>query len=301
MSDVNPGTPEISSRLRISAKQINMFGARQLKEGRLGGCPRSWAAYYLDHFRPEFLDPALIDGIKFHDVCRALTMTGRMPAPRWLQPQVFLSLEDVAPDGHFGKMARAALVQLPEHFIEVPFRERPIAWLAEQEWLFPWTTDKGVACDVDLRPDLCAFDEHALLELVDFKSTSDKRYALVELKDDPQANLYAFGLMKRFGRDVIRVTWIYVNKKTLACWRIQSIMRLAEVEKWIHENLDATIELISVARDNKLRALDLPGDDTACQGQGFRCDFAGPCMDLWGPKEPRLITLDEIVRYKNGK
>ncbi len=299
MSVENPVSPGISSRLRISAKQINMFGARQLKEGRLGGCPRSWAAYYLDHFRPEFLDPALIDGIKFHDVCRSLTMTGRMPEPRWLQPQVFLSVQDVAPDGHFGKMARAALVHLPTRQIDVPYTDTPIVWTAEAEWLFPWTTDKGVECDIDLRPDLCS--DWSMIQLVDFKSTSDKRYALLELQNDPQANLYAFGLMKRFGRTILVAHWIYVNKKTHAAWRVQCVFKLDDVERWIHDNLDATIELISVARDNKLRALDLPGDETACQGRGFRCDFAGPCLELWGPKEPRLITLDEIVRYKNGK
>jgi hypothetical protein len=288
------------TKLRISAKQINMFGARLLKEGRLGGCPRSWAAYYLDMFRPEYMDPALIFGIKFHDVCRSLTLTGRMPEPRWLQPQVFLSLEDAAPESVFGKMGRAALIHLPEHLIDVPYSARPIPWLAEQEWLFDWTTDKGVECEIDLRPDLCSDVPDALLELVDFKSTSDKRYALLSLQDDPQANLYAFGLMKRFGRTEIRASWIYVSKKTYAAWRVQCTFRLAEVEAWIHANLDATIELISVSRDNKLRALDLPGDETACQGRGFRCDYAGPCMDLWGPKEPRLISLEDVLRYKSG-
>jgi hypothetical protein len=290
----------MAERLRISSKQISMFGALQLKEGRLGGCPRSYAAYYVDKIRPEFMDPALIDGIKFHDVCRSLTLTGRMPEPRWLQPQVFLSLEDVAPDGHFGKMARAALVHLPQHFIDVPYTATPIRWLAEREWLFPWTTDKGVECDIDLRPDLCTDEPEFLLELVDFKSTSDKRYALLALKDDPQANLYAFGLMKRFGKTSIRASWIYVSKKTYAAWRVQCTFQLAEVEAWIHHNLDPTIELISVVRENNLKALDLPGDETACQGRGFRCDAFGTCFDLHGPKEPKLISLDELLRYKRG-
>lgn len=296
----------MAKKLRVSAKAINMFGALQLKEGRLGGCPRQWAAHYLDMIRPEFLDPALVFGIKYHAVQAALVKTQQMPAPRVLQPGVELTADDVLPESQFGKMARAGQVYLPENFIlRPPEATRPILraeWLTEQEWLFPWTTDHGVECDVDLRPDVCAFDPEALIELVDWKSALDKRYTLISLVDDVQANLYAYGLMTKWQRDMLRAHWIYTLKPhPHRSWDISSVFKLDSTAKWLHINVDPTIELIATIRDNPaIRALDLPGDEEACQGRGFRCDFAGQCLELWGPKEPRLITLDEVVRFKKG-
>lgn len=295
----------MTERLRVSAKQISMFGARVLKAGRLGGCPRSYAAYYNDHIRPEEMDQAFVDGIKAHAVAASLVKHGKMPAPAQLQPQVELTAEDVAPESKYGIWARKGLVYLPESFIQPGHGAPKITredWQVEQQWLFPWTTSKGVECDIDLRPDVCAWTERSAIELVDFKFISDKRYALDTLVNDPQANLYAYGLPLIAQRVVqVDASWIYTIKKAPhASWKLGSVFKVGQAEEWIHANLDATIELISVVRENKLTALDLPGDDSACQGRGFRCDAVDVCFDLWGPREPRLISLEDVLRYKNG-
>jgi hypothetical protein len=45
-------------------------------------------------------------------------------------------------------------------------------------------------------------------------------------------------------------------------------------------------------------ALDLPGDEEACGGVGRWCDHMAKCFGPVGPKPARLISLEEIVRYK---
>ncbi len=284
--------------MRVSAKQITMFGARVRKEGSIGGCPRSWAAYYLDGNRPEFLNENLIFGIKFHACCAAMVETGRMPEPAVLQPGVELTEYDVLPESIFGKMARAAIIHLPRSSIpetgEV-FR----TWDVEQEWLFGWTTRNGLEVEIDLRPDVCA--DASLVQLVDWKSTGDKRNALKSIVDDVQANLYAVGLMRHFGRTMVLGRWVYVEKKGKHnSWPVEGMFHQATSEAWLHENVDKTIEAIALMRETPgLKAMDLPGDDNACNGEGRWCDFAGPCLGQLGPR-PSVIPLEDIVRFKNS-
>jgi len=285
--------------MRVSAKQLNMFGCRTRKEGALGGCARQWAGYYLEGNKPEWLDPNLVFGIKFHAVCAAMVQTGRMPEPHVLQPGVVLMADEVKPDGLFGKMARAAIIHLPRAQLKETgdiIRE----WQAEQEWLFEWTTTSGLTVEVDLRPDVCA--DSTMIDLIDWKSTSAKRWALKSIVDDVQANLYAGGLMIRFNRSSVFGRWVYVEKKPPhRSWPVDGIFPRQRTEEWLHENVDRTIELIHMMREHNPSALDLPADIEACEGVGKRCDYMGKCLTTVGPKDSRLITLEEIFRYKESK
>jgi hypothetical protein len=285
--------------MRVSAKQLNMFGCRTRKEGALDGCARKWAAYYLDGNKPDFLPEPLVFGIKFHAVCAAMVKTGRMPAPGVLQPGVVLMADEVAPDGLFGKMARSAIIHLPRTFVKET-GDQIRAWQTEQEWLFPWTTTRGTEVQIDLRPDVCA--DSTLVDLIDWKSTSAKRWALTSILDDVQAQLYASGLMIRFNREVCAGRWIYVEKRAPhKSWPVDGIFHRAASAQWLHHNVDPTIDLIAMMREHRPAAMDLPGDVLACEGVGKRCDFGGHCLGPVGPKESRLITLEEIVRYKEGR
>lgn len=293
--------PVMGEKLRVSVKQINMFGP--LLRPSIGGCPRSWGFRYLDDLRPEFLPPHLVDGIKFHDVVRALATTGRMPEARELQPGVILTPEDVRPEGHFGRMARAAIIYIPRReWAEGPAAEKlGLGWRAEGEMLFPWTTDRGLECDIDLRPDLYS-DNVSAMWFLDWKSCSGKRHALKTLENDVQARVYSRGLMATFGKIQIHARWVYVDKKTYASWPVDGVFGLTETDEWIHKNVDATLELIHAFRDEKLSAMDLPGDIEVCGGTGRFCDSWVRCLtDPTGAAPSRLITLDEIVRYKEGK
>jgi len=280
------------SRLRVSVKQLNLFGC--LQRPSIGGCARSWGFQYLDKIEAEFMAPQLVDGIKFHAVCAALVSTGRMPMPGVLQPGVVLTADEVLPESHLGRMGRAALIHLP--------RREYGEWLVEHVGSFPWTTSKGVEATIDLRPDLASAPLGAptLNYLVDFKSTSNRRYALRTLLHDVQANTYSAGLMHHGATGVLS-RWIYVSKRDYSSWPVDAMFHPERTYEWLHENVDATIELIATIRDNPtLRALDLPGDIEACGGVGRFCDHAARCLGPVGPKSPRLISLDEITRFKRG-
>lgn len=285
--------------MKISVKQINMFGPRE--RPKIGGCPRAWGYRYLDKLEPEFLAPPLVDGIKFHACLDALQQTGKMPEPRCLQPGVVLTAADVQPEGHFGRMARAAL-------LHIPIREFG-AWRSEYIGSFPYTTRLGVEVTIDLRPDLSSLEEDGshkplMAYLVDFKSTSNKRYALkpADLLLDVQANVYSHGLHLR-GATATLARWIYVDKNTYASWPVEAVFQPEKTATWLHENIDATIELIHTIRSQgNLAALDLPGDIEACGGVGRFCDNASRCLvGPVGPLPSRLISLAEIVRFKEGK
>lgn len=265
--------------MRVSAKQLNLFGTRIRKPGSIGGCPRAWAGWYLENVRPAYTPESLAFGIRFHTVCASLVETGRMP-------------EGEDPDGKLGKMGRAALLHLP-------IKLKP-NWLIEQTWLFQWTTTSGLTVEVDLRPDVCA--DGTLVDLLDWKSTSHKRYTLTTLLDDVQANLYAVGIMKHFDRDSVLARWVYVEKsESYRSWPIDCVFPRQRTEEWLHWNVDATIELIHTLREMKPSALDLPGDGEACDNVGRFCDYSGFCLGASGPKPSRLITLAEIARHKEGK
>jgi hypothetical protein len=274
-----------------------MFGIKTRKVGSIGGCPRSWAAYYLERVRPEYLPEALVFGIKFHKACASLVSTGRMPDLGELQPGVVLTEFDVLPESIFGKMARAAVVHLPRSTVPETgdvFRN----WEVEAEWIYEWTTSHGLVTEIDLRPDVCS--DEPLVHLVDWKSTGDKRNALKRIDDDVQANLYAVGLMRRFDREHVLGRWVYVEKKGKHnSWPIDSMFHRESSEQWLHNNVDRTIELIHMMREHKPKAMDLPGDEEACQGTGRWCDYEGTCLGQLGAR-PGLIPLEDIVRFKNS-
>jgi hypothetical protein len=281
------------SRLRVSVKQLNLFGC--LQRPSIGGCPRAWGFAYLDGFRPDYLPTPLVDGIKFHAVCASLVSTGRMPDPGTLQPGVALSAEDVLPESHLGRMARAAIIHLP--------RREYGEWVVEHVSRFIWTTSRGVECEIDLRPDLASspLGEPTLNYLVDFKSTSNRRYALKTLLHDVQANVYAAGL-HALGAPSVLARWVYVDKKTYASWVVDAMFAPEKTAAWLHENIDGAIELMATIREaGRIRGLDLPGDIEACGGTGRFCDHAARCLSpVGGASPPRLISLEEIVRYRAG-
>ena len=277
-----------------------MFGT--LDNVAIGGCPRLWGFNYLDKLERGYLGEHLVDGIKFHKCVEHLHRDGVMPEPRVLQPGVVLTAEDVLPEGHFGRMARAAIVHVPRHD----------GWVHEYVGLFPWTTSNGVEVHIDLRPDLMSEPQPDLLAyLVDFKSTGNKRNALTgdagkkPLRDDVQANVYSHG-MHLLGANSTLARWIYVDRNTYAAWPVERLFRPETVVDWLHKNIDGTIELIHSIRSNPaLRAMDLPGDESspACGGDGSGrfCDFPSHCQGPVGAKPSRLIQLDEINRYIGRK
>lgn len=279
--------------MHVSVKQINMFGA--LQRPSIGGCPRQWGFNYLDKLKADFLAPQLVDGIKFHAVCASLVKHNRMPAPGELQPGVTLTPDDCLPEGTYGSRARAAIIHLPVRSY------RP--WLVEIVDKIPWMTSRGVECEIDLRPDLMSevHPDYAAY-LIDFKGTSDKRYALKSLLEDVQANVYAYGIM-RLGAPSVLARWIYVNKHTLAAWPVDAVFHPEKTTAWLHANIDPTIELMHTFRDAlpRLSGTDLPADIEACQGGARFCDHIARCFGNGiHPKPGNVISLEDVLRFKKA-
>lgn len=289
-------------KLRVSVKQLCMFGT--LNPVAIGGCPRLWGFNYLDRLEKGFLAPQLVDGIKFHACVEHLHRDGVMPEPQELQPGVILTPEDVLPEGHYGRMARAAIVHVP--------RREFGGWVHEYEGFFDWTTSNGVEVEIDLRPDLMSVPQPGTMSyLVDFKGTGNKRHALTNdsgkkpIREDVQANVYSHG-MHVLGACSTLARWIYVDRNTYAAWPVERLFTPEKVVDWLHENIDATIELIHTFRTGGVSAMQLPGDESsaACGGDGSGrfCDFAhSHCLGPVGAAPSKLITLEEITRYIGRK
>jgi hypothetical protein len=283
--------------LKLSNKQLKMFGTLQLGRSesppKLDGCPRKWGYNYLDGF-PVELGPALIDGIKHHDVCAHLLRDNRMPLARVLQPGVILSSDDVRPEGHFGKMARASLPLLPVKL--------PGVWEVEPSYTIEWTTRNGTTVKLDIKPDAHtkwgAVGHNSGLYFIDWKSCSGRKWALKSLAEEVQAQLYAFGLCSLLGYERADAVWIYVDKKTYDAWRMPHVIWKDKAEAWLHDNIDQTIDLIVTLREQAPQGCELPRDLSACEGKGKFCDFAGKCFSN---KTPPIISLEEIRAFIERK
>lgn len=269
-----------------------MFGTLQRKPGALDGCPRKWGYRYLDKFGAD-LGPPLIDGIKYHEVCASLLRDGVMPQPRMLQPGVILTEDDVRPEGHFGKMARAALPLLPV--------KGPDLWLVEQSYIIPWRTENGTEVTLDIKPDAHTIWQKTpsgTLYFVDHKSCAGRKWALTSLADEVQANLYSYGLCELFEQPRADAVWIYVDKRTYEAWRLPHVFWKDKAEAWLHQNIDRAVDLIVTLREAAPEGCQLPRDLNACEGKGKFCDYAGPCFSN---KTPSIIGLDEIRAFIERK
>lgn len=279
--------------MKLSNKQLKVFGTLERKPGALGGCPRAWGYQYLDKLKPE-LGPALIDGIKHHDVCASLLREGRMPLPRMLQPGVILTPEDVRPEGHFGKMARASLPLLPVKLEGV--------WVVEPSYVITWTTRNGTTVKLDIKPDAHirngATGYNNGLYFIDWKSCSGRKWALKSLAEEVQAQLYAFGLCTSLGHERADAVWIYVDKKTYDAWRLGEVIWRDKAEAFLHAHIDRTIDMIVTLREQAPQGCELPRDLAACEGIGKFCDYAGPCFSN---KTPPIISLEDIRAFITRK
>lgn len=253
--------------LRVSVKQIKMVGPATKLPGALGGCARQWVAYYLDKLQPEFKAQALVDGIAFHKACAELVEFGE--------------LRTVTPESFFGKMARAGYGIMPRG-----------DWLAETVSKFPWTTQAGTECTIDLRCDLRGVGRFG-----DWKSTSARKWALKSLDDEIQARVYAHGVMLEDDTDTADASWIYVCKRDLSAWIVPGIFHRESNEKWLHREIDRSIDLIAILRELAPTFTQLPRELDACESVGKFCDVAGHCFKNDGE---HLISAEELLRYRRG-
>lgn len=248
--------------MRTSVKQLEMAF----------NCPRKWAYHYLEGV-PQLEGEALSIGNALHAQMNAL-ITGQ---PTKHGPETFI-----------GKMARA-LMQHAE--------PRSVRAVSEIIKLVP-LPEYGVK--VDLR---CDFMDCP--EFKDWKTTgapsktaklqSGKLWALSDLTNDFQFNVYAFLLMAEHWRGVreVKGTWCFVSKKfgkgqTPKTWTVSKTITFDEAKTWWDRYCVPTIALIRDMKAAWLKkevasARAMPHNPNSCEWTGHFCDASGHCGMVSSP------------------
>lgn len=263
--------------LRVSVKQLKMAHE----------CPRKWAAHYLFGV-PQLEGPALYVGNQVHAQMEALGK-GK-PPPH-------------GPETPYGKMARElfsnfamrrsskaqfeieAMIDLPEYGISVHLR-------CDYLDLFP--PDDPIALFQDWKT--------TGARTAKSKLKNGQLWALDDLTNDWQANVYAFLLMhKHWKVPSARARWCFVSKdfepgKTPNTWAVPHIFHYAETKAWFDRMVPPVVELIRDMRAAHRRTLltslrDLPHNPPSCAHSALFCDAGGHCAMVSSP-----ITTYEKLR-----
>lgn len=248
--------------MRTSVKQLEMAF----------NCPRKWAYHYLEGV-PQLEGKALLVGNQVHDQMKAL---GRGTPCKY------------GPETEVGKMARALIGYAEPRSVRAVF---------EIEKMVP-VPEHGVT--VHLR---CDFMDRPKFK--DWKTTgapsktarlqNGKLWALSDLTNDFQFNVYAFLLMREHwrGEPEVEGEWCFVSKKfkkgqTPKTWTVPKKITYSEAKAWWDKYVVPTIALI---REMKLawaeKHLDsarlVPHNPDSCEWTGHFCDASGRCGMVSSP------------------
>ena len=225
----------------------------------LNKCPRKYVAKHL-HKLPDEKGPSLQDGIDLHDLLDRMLTDG---------PEA-----NTDPESKIGGWARAL------------YPLAPAGALPEISHTFElFGMRAGFKID---------WTEPGFAYFGDWKTSAAPEWALAEegsqtgnvglLKNDIQANLYAYGFMKVFGLRSVTLEWCYVFKKSGKAEKRRHLFYLEEVEVWLRERvlpLMLTIEYLHKfsAANGPPPIQSLPFDQNACKRRnGISCAYLGQCQ-----------------------
>jgi hypothetical protein len=253
--------------LRVSVKQIEMAH----------NCPRKWAYHYLEGV-PQLEGEALAVGNALHEQMKRL-IRGEPPVH--------------GPETFIGKMAR----ELMTYAVRSP---KAVSEIIRQVPLPEYGIKVDLRCDfMDLTPPTGPF---AIFK--DWKTTGAERktsklkdgrlWALSDLTNDFQANIYAFLLMHDHWKvPELDAQWCFVSKKfskgqTPRTWTVEKHFAYAEARSWFETYCLPAIQLIRDMREAwKEKALDsarlVPHNPASCEFSGHFCDAGGHCGFISSP------------------
>lgn len=254
--------------LRVSVKQLKMAHS----------CPRQWALHYLFDV-PAVEGEALVVGNQVH---------GQMKCLLHREPPPF------GPETRIGKMARelmtyasprspkavseiVKLIELPEYSIKVDLR---------CDFMDPCPPDGPLAIFKDWKT---TGAERASSKLPD-----GRIWALNDLTDDWQANIYAFLLMHKYWKvPSVRAQWCFVSKKfkegqTPRTWHVDHTFHYPTSKAWFDRMVPPTVALIRDLRAAKAagqldKAHLVPHNAPSCEHRGLFCDASGHCRMVSSP------------------
>lgn len=254
--------------MRVSVKQIQ----------RAHACPRQWAYHFLERV-PEIKGPALVQGNELHVQMKAL-LTGETPP--------------FGPESPIGKMARELMVYAEPRSVNAVSEIVRLVPLPE------WGVKVELRCDfMDITP-----PGGGRPIFKDWKTTGAERptsklqdgrlWALNDLTNDFQANIYAFLLMHEHWKvPEVDAQWCFASKKfkagkTPRTWSVEKHFTYAEARSWWERYCVPIIELIREMRaswaEKQLDSARLvPHNPDSCEHTGHFCDAAGLCRFVSSP------------------
>lgn len=248
---------ETKDYMRVSVKQIEMCLH----------CPRKWAYHYLERV-PQVQSEAGVIGEALHgDMAR---MIRGMPVRN-------------SPESSVGKMCR----ELYQY--ATPRSSSAVAEIVRMVPLDEWQVKVHLRCDLMDR-ELSTFKDWKTTgaERASSKLRDGRLWALGDLTNDFQANIYAFLLMHaQWKTNAVVAEWCFVSKKfkegqTPRTWRVQKAFMYADVRLWWDTYCVPTINLMRDLRTAwKEKQLDsallVPHNPASCEFTGHFCDAAGRC------------------------
>ena len=116
------------------------------------------------------------------------------------------------------------------------------------------------------------------VEITDWKSTGNLKWAKTEkrLRKAVQANTYAHWAMTRIQRDAAIVRFIYGETKTGIVKPVQVTLSLTETREFVSSKLPIVERMVSLRRQEGLRAMDLEPNFKACNAFGG-CPYRLQC------------------------
>jgi len=261
----------------ISAGQLKMFLS----------CPRKWALHYPCQV-PRGTSEALEFGILSHTCLEEMSTMPESWQELWPvhwtgeepnQTERDRAKCSVLSQAMYRHHPGGAFIAEPTYFLDVPdlddggtsFHIKPDGW-SDRKVFLDWksTGAKGTNNPWTLQTEIPCADEQPMA-----------------LKNDIQFNLYALGLMKRWGTRKIEGLWVYGSKKfqpggTPNTWTVRHTVTLRQAQAFFDRVIRPTALLMNGIRRGLLSGdidspLLIPHIGESCEYRGKFCDALGPC------------------------
>ena len=259
------------STLKVSASQVN----------KVRQCLRMYAFEYVEKLRPP-PSAKMQFGTDVH---------GHL--------EDWISKSKLPPDIPSGRMAKMAITK---EVIPPPDQ----GLLVENNFVFAWDKNIDVGGFVDLTVPPSEADP--IPTVIDYKTTSDLRWAKspLQLKEDPQAVLYAIDSMLRYDAPEVRIKWIYLISTAPASGNRKptgvkpSVLRFDAHSKEFQDTvvrLDQDIQEILRIRSLNIKGLSLPPSPESCEMYGG-CFHKGRCNLSSGDVLAAHMTKESLKHNK---
>lgn len=117
--------------------------------------------------------------------------------------------------------------------------------------------------------------------VLDHKNTADFKWAKTpeSLRDDIQANMYAYAAMQQYAADVVDLRWVYYRRnKPFRAMPVDIALSRADVQPVLARTVDLAARMTAVIKSG-LPALSLPPCTSHCGAYGG-CPYQSVCTDL---------------------